>query len=129
MHNGGGWSVCNDADDDGVGKCAVRGTVELSRVWVLPERSNAHMSGICRGHRSTAAEAWQDSDNGSIAGVRHQRRRGTGCNDRARDGDAGKLQPGNGDDTDIGNVWVDEFERVCSSVLRRTGDDRGDDDV
>src|SRR4030095_16573481 len=77
----------------------------------------------------TAAETWKDSDDGGIAGVRHECRRDTGCNDRAGKRDASKLQPVDGGSEYIGRVWVDAIERVPGSMLRRTSSNHGDDVV
>src|SRR5438552_67331 len=121
--------VCDDPDYDRAGECAVRGAVEHSRVRVLPERSNDRMPGLCGRHRNTAAETRQDGDNGGVAVVRHERRRDTGCDDRAWKRNASELQPDNGSGEHVGVVWYDKFERGRGSMLGRTGSDKGDDDV
>lgn len=57
MSGSGTRAVCNDADDDGFGKRAVRGAVERGWMWVLPERDDDHLSGIRVGDGYPAAEA------------------------------------------------------------------------
>ena len=61
--------------------------------------------------------------------MRHERRRDSGDDRSVGERDAGELQPGESDDTGIGIVRSDVNERVPGGVLRRSGDDNGDDDV
>ena len=65
----GGDDVCGDADDDGVSERVVRGAVESGWVRILPERSNADLSGLEVRGGNPAAETGQDGDHGGNAGV------------------------------------------------------------
>ena len=69
MHDGGTGNVCDDADNDWGGECAVRGAVEPGGLRVLPERSNADLSGLHVRDGNPAAETREDGEHGGNAGV------------------------------------------------------------
>ena len=126
VSGGGARSVCDHADDDGVGKRAVRGATEPGRVRVLPERDDGNLSGLHDGDRSTAAEERKDGDNGSDTSVRHGRKRRGGRDDSVGKRDTGKLQPG---EDDVGTAGEQARNSVPGCVLRRECGNHDNDDV
>ena len=88
MPDGSARDVCDDADDDGFGKCVVRGAVESGWMRVLPERDDDDLSRIHVRDRDTVAAGREDGEYGSGIGMRHERRRDTGSDDRVDAGAA-----------------------------------------
>ena len=88
MPDGSAWDVCDDADDNGSSERVVRGAVESAGVRVLPERDDDDLSRIHVRDRDTVAATREDSIDGSGAGMRHERRRSSGSDDRVDERDA-----------------------------------------
>ena len=83
------WDVRDDTDDDRSSERVVRGAVESAWMRVLPERDDDDLSRIHVRDRYTVAATREDGDDGSDIGVRHERRRDTGSDDRVDAGNAG----------------------------------------
>lgn len=120
-------AVCNNAERrDGSGGCVVRGAVEPVGMWILPERDDGDLSRVHDGDGNSAAEGRKDSDDGSDADVRHERRRSSGSDDRVGERNTGELQPG---ERDVGAVGEQTGDGIPGCVLRRPSDGDNNDDV
>ena len=105
---------------------AVRSAGEPGRMRILPQRDDDHLPGLPVRYGRADTATRQDRINGSDVGVRHERRRHRRCDDRLRVGDASKQEPGQSDVQPAGGV---PGHGLPDGVLRRGGNDDGDDDV